>query len=120
MKIDQNIKERWVKALRDQKLPKHREGMRSLKTGAMDVLGVLCDVLKETSKAHWENESFIYRGKPHIYVPPLSYSLMMGLSHERIENASILFNGSKVPLFRLNDDTNLTLSEIANLIEEQL
>ena len=120
MMIDKMIKSRWVKALKEAPLPKNIEGMRDVKTGAMDVLGILCDVLKDEIGGSWENESFIYRRKQFIYYPPVTVSLMLGLRAVRIESVTISYNGGKVPLFRLNDDTNLTLSQIADLIEDQL
>jgi hypothetical protein len=120
MKIDPSIKERWVKSLKESRLPKNTQGMRNMETGAMDVLGHLCEVLRESMNAEWENESFVYRKRNYIYYPPISASLMIGLNHTRIENVPISYDGNSIPLYRLNDETNLTLSGIAKLIEEQL
>lgn len=118
--INEKIKFQWVKALREASLPKNREGMRNIETGAMDVLGILCDVLKDEIGGKWENESFVYRGESFIYYPPAKISFMLGLSTTRIESVMLSHAGGMAPLFRLNDDTNLTLSEIAILIDEQL
>lgn len=118
-KLNPEVKRKWVKALKSGDHKEIKGQMRSM-NGAMDVLGVLCDVLREEVRGKWENESFLLSRTSHIYLPPRRVSIACGLEDKRVEDIEIPFNGGMIPLYRLNDDTNLTHSQIGDLIDDHL
>ena len=107
--MNQEIKEKWVEALRS---GKYKQGRSRLKDNENHYccLGVLCDIrAKEFNTVFNSDESKDFPG-----------SIVMDWAGLKHKNPNVMFDGSKTDIATLNDDKHLSFKEIANIIEAQL
>jgi hypothetical protein len=125
VKMNPEIKKRWVAALRS---GKYQQGKASLHTFSHGVdrfccLGVLCEILVEDG-ATARSGVVRYQDRPtgrkqdvdSEYYPPRSVQELAGIA----ESPQVVIEGRLEPLSGLNDNGAYTFAQIADLIEEQL
>jgi hypothetical protein len=116
-KMKQEIKERWINALRS---GDYKQGSGALrKADNYCCLGVLCDIIKDDINLEWTRQV-----QDTVYVMdnvpgelPVSVYDYVGLDYP---SPSVYYAAEETTLIRLNDTINLSFSQIADLIDKQL
>ncbi len=121
--MNQSVKELWVAALRSG-IYKQGTGMPVMRSedDRFDPFGVLCDLAVILEVTTWE------RIDGHWFVPPYSEgnhmppNVVQWCGFEGMHPSQLVpeyYNGSRHPLYRLNDIFKLSFNEIADIIEAQ-
>lgn len=112
--MNQEVKERWLKALRSGEYPKVRGYLKTLE--GYCCLGVLCDLYSKETGIQWDNYdgSYSFMGADGVPPPKVKNWADTNPTFPSVKFKGILFN-----LQTLNDYERLTFNEIADLIEEQ-
>ncbi len=129
-KLDARIKKRWINALRSGKY-KQAEGALNNGKGGFCCLGVLCDLFAKENKTSWDldpdPDGLRLKGAAHTsLLPPHVAFWASGEKLEdfrvkiELENEDGRMAEASRSLAELNDEEKLTLSQIADIIEEQL
>ena len=116
--MNKEIKARWVEALRS---GNYKQGRYNLRRGNFYCcLGVLCDVVKDEVNYDWlplqDSIGTFYRFDRADEVLPDSVA-----SYADLEiSPKVTFDGKEeICITAINDDTDLTFDDIADLIEKQ-
>lgn len=112
----QDIKDRWVAALRSGEYQQGRNFLRR-DNDTYCCLGVLCDLLKADLKIDWKNrefENFSFANRD-VFLPG-SVSSLAGLESN---DPMVTVDGKQRRLSELNDK-GYSFPQIADLIEQQL
>lgn len=122
--MNQEIKKRWVEALRSGEYKQGQECLRQ-KTNdglAYCCMGVLCDVLKDEVELRWRIRS------GEVFTAVTSTDSLEGFLPKEVAKAAglpspnpfVKIGTEEVSLARINDRLGLSFTEIADLIEAQL
>lgn len=116
-KMNPEIKELWVKALRS---GEYKQGTFILRSENDEYccLGVLCDLhIKDHKNYKWKYDAYYGRYSCHLgtEMPPIEVVDWSG-----IEDQPIYYKGEYTTLTELNDVEKLTFNQIAEKIEEQM
>ncbi len=111
--MNQEIKARWVSALRSGEYKQSRGKLKSI--DGFCVLGVLCDLYAIAYKINWEKMNYSYKLCGRIGCLPSEVSVWADYY-----GAEIKLNTQSVSLTSLNDHMGYNFNEIADLIEQYL
>jgi hypothetical protein len=104
--MKQELKDKWVAALRSGKYKQTRQGKLKNRGGAYCCLGVLCEVMEVPSKFDNFYSEYEYDGNT------LSLS-------EKIRKQAGIRQKDANKLVEMNDDTKATFKDIADYIEKR-
>lgn len=111
--MNQEVKKLWVEAARS---GQYKQGMGQLREGnCFCIMGVLCDVYSKAYGLPWGVGTGL---NPNFSGPPLIIKEWAGLTGYTAPYVKI--QGERLNLVTLNDALQLSLSELADIIEEQL
>lgn len=134
--MNQEIKQRWVAALRSGQYKQGRYMLRS-KDDCFCCLGVLCDLMVQDGKAEWVTEKKVgdrtmktvdvtcgdgyfcsVGGDATSGMPPESLRKLVEINdgHIRLTDP----DGESSPVTLLNDEREFSFTALADLIEQQL
>jgi hypothetical protein len=120
MKMNPEVKARWVAALRSGEYQQTRG--RLYRDGAMCCLGVLCDIHAKEHGLKWEPEGSRVTYLESTGLPPLPVLEWAGLGFD--ENPKLVIADHCMPVAEHNDGGSgvkpRTFAEIADAIEAQL
>lgn len=111
--MNQDIKKRWVEALRSGKYKQGKERLKSEQ--GFCCLGVLCDLAVHDGVGQWNGQCFTTDDKSVEYMPPQKIKDWSGLRMGVPLMTEIGLSQAHV----LNDQ-GISFEKIADLIEEQL
>lgn len=116
-----NIKQKWVDALRSGDYKKHQGCLKDKDyDGYYCVMGVLCDLyIKETGEK-WVGDSEEEGSISAFWLMPPPKVVEWAQDKPVSKLPNIEYRARSVTLGALNDDYDITLSEMADLIEQQL
>lgn len=112
------IKARWVAALRSGEYEKNQGCLKDSKKNCYCVMGVLVDLyIKETGESWKDKEDEVGIASYALMPPPrvIEWAQDRPISHL----PNVEYKGHAFALGELNDVYNISLSEMADLIEEQ-
>lgn len=111
---------KWVEVLRRPETNQTRHQLKSI-TGAVCALGALCQAAVELGMGRWDADGrSVYVSNDGERSPENYPTTDLSTAFGNPEDCNILvpFDGAPMDVYRLNDSLNLTLPQIADLIEK--
>lgn len=125
--MDQDIKARWVAALRSGQY-QQTEGYLQTRDGFC-CLGVLCEIavqdgviqseVREVHEAHTNTQGIVTYGTEGNTMEAVLPSPVYDWARLDDSNPRVIYDGVSIPISDLNDDEKLNFDQIADVIEEQ-
>lgn len=116
--MNQEIKTKWLEALRSGTYQQGREGLRHIGSNQFCCLGVLCDLVDPTGWRIQADDadyySFTFQGEQRMGIMPHPLRVVTGLAWPDCPY------GVTSQLIEMNDNARKSFNEIADYIEEKL